>query len=538
MKTKIDIVCGFMESGKTTLVNHLVDYALSKDESTLVVQYEKGNTPLDRKNLRNNNLHFAEPKAKTPDAEALAALIQRYAPKRLIVEYNGTWELEPFIKLLESSAMRRLAYVNSISGVADGGTLPVYLKNLGSFFREPLEKSDYLFLTNTAPLTAEKRKESLSLLKQLNGDAGLTEVASREHWAQTVHAPQYGSTQGFRLALDNVVSFSLFYAVILAIILIGTLSIMDSISGQIYMGKASAFVTVFASILFQAFPFILIGVFVSAIIQVFVSESLITRFFPKHPQLAMGLAVFAGVLFPVCDCAIIPVMRRLIQKGIPISAAVTFMLAAPIVDPVVIASTLYAFPGQPEIAIWRLLLGVTIALSVGHFFLFIPYKNKVLSDRLVFNTCQCGFCGVGENGNSNSFFKKILGVVRHASTEFFFVGQYLIIAAAFSTYIQTSVSPQTMQIFSNNPAGAILTMMLFAFILSICSTSDAFIARNFVQQFSNGPVVSFMVFGAMLDIKNLLLLLGSFQKKFVFTLIVLVIIVSFIILYFADSVYL
>lgn len=527
-----------MGSGKTTLVNQLVEYALAREEKILLVQYEKGDIPFDRKKLTHNNVHLTEPQAKKPDAEALSSLVRHYEPDRLIVEYNGTWELEPFLKLIESSALGRLAYVNSISGVVHAPTLPVYLKNLGSFFREPLEKSDYLFLTNTAPLTDAKRKEALTLLKQMNGDAGLMEVPSRLQWEKTVQAPQYGSTQGFRLTLDNVVSFSLFYAVILAIILIITLSIMDAVSGHIYMGKASVFVTVFASILFQAFPFILIGVFVSALIQVFVSESLITRFFPKHPQLAMGLAVFAGVLFPVCDCAIIPVMRRLVQKGIPLSAAVTFMLAAPIVDPVVIASTLYAFPGEPEVAIWRLLLGITIALSAGHFFLFIPYKNKVLSDRLIVNSCQCGFCSVGDNGSDVTFLKKCLGVMRHASTEFFFVGQYLIIAAAFSTYIQTSVSPQTMQFFSNNPAGAILTMMLFAFILSICSTSDAFIARNFVLQFQSGPVISFMVFGAMLDIKNLLLLLGSFQKKFVFTLVTLVVIISFVILYFADALYL
>lgn len=526
-----------MGAGKTTLVNHLAGYALNKGETVLIVQYEKGSTAIARRLLSNINLHLAKPNAKTPEAEELATLIKRYKPARLIVEHNGTWELEPLLRLLEKPVLTRVTYVNSISGLVDAGTLPLYLKNLGDFFREPLEKCDYLFITKTAALSPTKSKEALALLKQLNGDASLIEIPSTEHWEETVRVPRYGSTQSFRLSLDNVLSFSLLYAVLLVIILIGTLSIMDFTSGYLYMEKASAFVTVFVSILLQAFPFILIGVFISALIQVFVSESLITKFFPKNPQLAMGLAVIAGVIFPVCDCAIIPVMRRLVQKGIPLSAAITFMLAAPIVDPVVIASTVVAFPGEPEVAIWRLLLGIAIALTAGHFFLFIPYRGKILSDKLITNTCQCGFCSAGEDENNVPFISKCLGVVRHASTEFFFVGQFLIIAAAFSTYIQTSVSPQTMAFFSDNPAGAIITMMFFAFILSICSTSDAFIARNFVQQFSYGPVISFMVFGAMLDIKNLLLLLGNFQKRFVLTLIAFIVIISFGILYLANMVY-
>lgn len=153
-----------------------------------------------------------------------------------------------------------------------------------------------------------------------------------------------------------------------------------------------SFNTVFQSILMEAFPFIFIGVFISALLHVFVSQDALVRIFPKNRFAGLGLASIAGLFLPVCDCAIVPIAGRLVKKGVPLHCAITFMLAAPIVDPVVIASTYYAFPGRPEIALYRVLIGVTVALSVGIILMLFPDKESPLLIEALPVSCSCG-CG-------------------------------------------------------------------------------------------------------------------------------------------------
>ena len=84
------------------------------------------------------------------------------------------------------------------------------------------------------------------------------------------------------------------------------------------------------------------GVLLSSFIQVFLSEKVIQRWFPKNALLGMLFALVCGFCLPVCDCATIPMFKSLIKKGVPTSSAVVFMVATPVINPVVILSTYYA----------------------------------------------------------------------------------------------------------------------------------------------------------------------------------------------------
>ncbi|MBI4844996.1 MAG: permease [Candidatus Omnitrophica bacterium] len=103
------------------------------------------------------------------------------------------------------------------------------------------------------------------------------------------------------------------------------------------------FTIILLSILLEAFPFVILGAFISSMLHLFVHERVIARFIPKNKFLGLFAASLMGIIFPVCECAIIPVMRRLIRKGLPFYIAVTFMCAVPIVNPIVLLSTYYAF---------------------------------------------------------------------------------------------------------------------------------------------------------------------------------------------------
>ena len=113
------------------------------------------------------------------------------------------------------------------------------------------------------------------------------------------------------------------------------------------------FTITFVSIFLEAIPFVMIGVIISSIIQMFVSEELLARIIPKNKLVGILIASLMGIIFPVCECAIIPVARRLIKKGLPLYLGITFMLAVPIVNPVTLLSTYYAFAQKPEFVVLR-----------------------------------------------------------------------------------------------------------------------------------------------------------------------------------------
>jgi uncharacterized membrane protein YraQ (UPF0718 family) len=313
-------------------------------------------------------------------------------------------------------------------------------------------------------------------------------------------------------------------------------------AGIVDISAVKTFNTIFISILMQAFPFMLIGIFVSSALHVFIPDEFIVKLFPLKKGLGFITALFAGLFFPVCECAIVPVVTRLVKKGVALPAAITFLLSAPIINPIVIISTLYAFPGQPEIVVYRLLFGLSIALIIGIVLHLStePDKKKVLltthedEQEHHKHSCSCACCEDEQHRHDEehiSIWEKLKNLFLHSSEEFFTVGKYLIIGAFFTSLIQTLVPKEMFLDLGKQNGLSLVIMMATAFLFSACSTSDAFIARSFVNKFSMGAVMGFMVFGPMMDVKNILMLLSGFKKSFVLKLVLLIFAFNFLVLY-------
>ncbi len=316
--------------------------------------------------------------------------------------------------------------------------------------------------------------------------------------------------------------------------------------GLIDLSEIKVLNTIFISILMQAFPFMLIGVLVSSAMHVFIPDEFIVKIFPTKYGLGFLTAMFAGVFFPVCEFAIVPVMTRLVKKGVALPIAITFMLSAPIINPIVIISTLYAFPEQPEIALMRVCFGLLIALIAGIILLLSGGAQRVLlhkhDDCETGIACSCGKESLHKDGSCHfhnahgqlekSTAAKIKSLFLHAGEEFFVVGKYLVIGAFLTSLIQTMIPRETFVSLGAQNGLSLFIMMAAAFLFSACSTSDAFIARSFMGRFSTGAIMGFLVFGPMMDVKNILMLFASFKKSFVFNLALLVFILNFIVLYF------
>lgn len=278
--------------------------------------------------------------------------------------------------------------------------------------------------------------------------------------------------------------------------------------------------TIFISILIEAIPFVLIGVFISGFIQMFVTEEMIARVIPKNRFLAVLCAAVVGALFPACECGIVPIVRRLLLKGVPLHAGIAFMLTGPVINPIVLFSTYIAFGNQWDMPLYRGGLSFIVAVLVGLIISWQFSGNQLINKGSTHAHCH--------THGKQTFINKFIGMLRHAVDEFFSVGKYLIIGAFIAAAMQTYVKTSTLLEIGQTEAASHLVMMGLAFVLSLCSEADAFIASSFRSTFSTGSLVAFLVFGAMVDIKNLLMMLGTFNKRFVLYLVAYITIFVFI----------
>ena len=294
--------------------------------------------------------------------------------------------------------------------------------------------------------------------------------------------------------------------------LIGVWAAQGSLAGSgLPVGRAA---TIAVGMTLQAIPFLLLGVFVAELIEAFVSPALIARVFPTNPVASVLTALVAAFLLPVCDCSAVPIFRSLLRKGVPLSAATTLMLASPAINPLVIASTYYAF-GSWSLVATRIGLSVIVALSVG-LSMLVASPRALRADGAFHDGDACG-CEGGCAVPDRSFF----GVLGATGQSFGRILPYLLGGVAASTLAQV-LWPMS-SLLAGLPAPAALVLMMGAgFALSLCSSSDAVIARSLASLAPTGALMGFMVYGPMMDVKNVALLASQFRGAFVVRLFVTV----------------
>ncbi|AYE51768.1 permease [Priestia megaterium NCT-2] len=273
--------------------------------------------------------------------------------------------------------------------------------------------------------------------------------------------------------------------------------------------------TIFISILIEALPFILLGVIISGIIQIFVTDEMMAKAIPKNKFGAIVLASVIGALFPACECGIVPITRRLMAKGVPLYAAIPFMLTGPIINPVVLFATFVAFGNDWKIMIERGVVAFLVSLIVGLILAF-QFKTPQVKNEIHVHAA------------SKKMSEKIGDALKHTIDEFFSVGKFVIIGGLIAAAMQTYVKTSTLMALGHGVVSSNVVMMGLSYILSLCSSADAFIASSFRSTFNDSAVIAFLVFGPMFDIKNTLMMLSQFKTKFVFSLFIYVFILALV----------
>lgn len=312
---------------------------------------------------------------------------------------------------------------------------------------------------------------------------------------------------------------------------------------------------IFVSIVLEAIPFMLAGSLAGGIIEAFVSRERITSMLPQKGWLTVCIAACAGMVFPVCECAVIPVVRRLLGKGLPLSAAIAYLLGGPVVNPIVEASTALAYAFDWSVVILRVTCGYAIAVVIGIIMgrLFtekdavieqghsgscstscccdnlLPVQIAVKSDLKTHVSepdNRYGCCDVQDafavNNQNIRFLDKTAAAFRHGMDDFLSVGHYLIIGAFIAALANTFIDRTIFLSLSEIPFLSIILMMAMAVLLNLCSEADAFIAASFRGVVTPAAQMAFMLTGPVFDLKLLLMYKNIFTTKAIITLVVLI----------------
>lgn len=327
------------------------------------------------------------------------------------------------------------------------------------------------------------------------------------------------------------------------------------------MNQLNNALTLFFSLLVEAIPFLLIGVLFSSALLLFVDERKLIAAVPKNPLLAAFAGSLIGFLFPVCECGNVPVARRLIIQGAPAAMAIGFLLAAPVVNPVVFWATWTAFRDQPEIVFLRIGFSLLIATIIGWVFstqadlrplmqpavaraMVVPRERRAASQtsgEAVSPLLQSGTFLLGQSDQPLQFDNNLTQATALAANpamskplpdrlrlmldnviqELRELGGILVIGSAIAAIVQVSVPREMILSLGQGPVSSIVAMMILAAVVSICSTVDSFFALSFASTFTTGSLLAFLVFGPMIDLKNFALLLSVFRGRAIVYLFVL-----------------
>jgi uncharacterized membrane protein YraQ (UPF0718 family) len=276
------------------------------------------------------------------------------------------------------------------------------------------------------------------------------------------------------------------------------------------IAAAQNFFLILAALLIEAVPFVLLGAVVSAAIEVFVPQ----RAFDKIARLPGPLAA------AYCrDCRYgVPGVRMWfgarrpatrIQGVVPVGRSDVHARGAD-PEPDRHRRDRGGVPGQGGAVadgLGRSGLGLAAAITVG-WALGKRSPGELLRSR-------------SENHHDHHGSSRVAGFFSHLSSDFLFMGRYLVLGATVAAGMQTFVPQSLIGAVAGTPIVDLVAMMLLAFVLSLCSESDAFVAASFTQ-FGVGAQLAFLVFGPLIDTKLSFLYKGTFNRGFLWRVVALV----------------
>ncbi|WP_029145254.1 permease [Microbacterium luticocti] len=281
--------------------------------------------------------------------------------------------------------------------------------------------------------------------------------------------------------------------------------------------RAQDGLTLAISVLIESLPFVVLGVVLSIVVQVWIPPGAIERWMPRRAWARRAVLSLLGMVIPVCECGNVPFARGLLMRGFTVPETLTFLIAAPIVNPIVIITTHQAFGFGDGILVARLVAGYLIANLIGWIYSRHPDPDGLLTDRFR-DTCELVVHEPGSRWRrSLAQFLVELRAVMPA----------LVIGSAVAGAVQVLVPRNALLAIGSNPVLSIVAMVMLAMIVSICSNVDSFFALSFASTFTPGSIVAFLLVGPLVDVKMLVLLRTTFTTRVLAGMVVTVVLAAF-----------
>lgn len=511
----LDIVVGFFESGKTTFIKKLIqNEAKEIYDNILLINCEYGFEDYDS---LDNDINFNKVDILNEDEfnqENINKYIEKYNPDYVLIEYNGVWDISKAVGIDYTNNFN----LRNIISTIDYKTMDNYVANMESIMLDKISNSDVIVITKDENFDEHEMDIKYKMLKSIN--KGCKVFLSQELFLDDENDILTSSITRSDMEL---IKFGVLF-VFFNVFILGTKFLFS----EFYDTSFQKVIGIFLSLLVQILPFLLIGSIISSLIQLFMPKYRFNQIFIKTDIKSIFMSLFAGIFFPVCDCAMVPIATSIVKKGYSIPVAMTFLLAAPAVNPIVVLSTYYAFPNNPKLVLYRILFGILIAFLTGIILMIVEKKGKfeVVKEHI-------DKYSITESSNEKFYFdnklRYIEAIVSHTKKELFKMGYYVVIGAFISACLQVFVPKNIFIQMNNVNALAVIGMIIAAFFISVCSTSNAFIARSFYKIMPANSILAFMVMGPILDITNLSVMMGTFKKKFIVRLIAILVYISFMI---------
>lgn len=286
----------------------------------------------------------------------------------------------------------------------------------------------------------------------------------------------------------------------------------NSLSGRVQDG-----VTLSLSVLIESLPFVVLGVVLSIGVQVWLPPGVLERLMPKRAWARRVVLSLLGMLIPVCECGNVPFARGLMMRGFTPAETLAFLVAAPIVNPIVIITTHAAFGWDSGILVARILGGFVVANIIGWVYSKHPHPEQLLTRNF-----QVA-CEVAANDTTTKGHRSLAQFI----VEFRAVMPALVIGSAIAGAVQVIIPREALVAIGANPVLSILAMTALALTVAICSNVDAFFALSFASTFTPGSIVVFLIVGAIVDVKMIALMRTTFSTKTLVGIVTIVLLFSF-----------
>ncbi len=279
--------------------------------------------------------------------------------------------------------------------------------------------------------------------------------------------------------------------------------------------KVSTAWAIFQGLLLEAIPFLLLGVAIAGLARWLVPQTAWIQRLPRNPLLAPITGALMGFALPACECGNVPVAKRLLASGAPMGTAFGFLFAAPVLNPIVIASTWAAFPDQPWLLVARPLGAFVIAVLLSLLLVQLPetqlLEHALLSERRMSQPLSNvgllersgGLVGdpIQEFSPTQSTRLRASDVLEQSSRELLDLLALLVLGCLIAALVQTWLPRSWLLAIGGAPTGSILALMLLAVVVSVCSSVDAFLALGFAAQVTPGALLAFLLLGPVVDLK-------------------------------------